>query len=285
MNKQKPMLVQDGDSQLNNQYQYNQFLPPDVYVPISTETYTTQSHASTFIPKSGDEFSSVVYTPTILTAKLRYCCCFSSYCSCVGWFCLWMILFFVVLGSAVFFLNPKIPTVTTSSPYLLRGGQSFILLKNPASVSIVTPFVLTIEFAVNVSITSLNYIDYFVKDLTFELFLTWKSTKGNLIRSDGSLNPKISGYGLISNTNFKHMDTTDIITPFNLTYMTTSPIITGVTIDPDLKELLTACAFLGGNSSSITVNYTAIVDAPLISWFIKPSYSDKAVFPCHVDSN
>ncbi|KAJ1547870.1 hypothetical protein HK096_010113 [Nowakowskiella sp. JEL0078] len=225
----------------------------------------------------------------------KFCCCFSTRRSCLFCVIFTVIIVLVGLGLAVFFLFPRIPTYKVSDPYLLKGVNSLVISGNPLVTTAASPFSLTVMLAMNISLTSQNYIDYVVKTLT---------VNGTLLHPNGTANLKMTGYGLIADTNFKKMDTTKavavrgflftnirasnfdyiILKPFNITYKTTSPIISGTTIDPDLNELLTACAYTGGQSSSLTISYTAVLDAPLISWITKPSYSDKTTFTCPITS-
>ncbi|KAJ1564303.1 hypothetical protein HK096_008673 [Nowakowskiella sp. JEL0078] len=205
----------------------------------------------------------------------KFCCCFSSRRSCVICIVLTVVILLAGLGLAVFFLFPRIPTYKVSDPYLLNGVNSVIVSGSPLGTSATSPFSLTIMLAMNISLTSQNYIDYVVKALT---------VNGTLLHPNGTANAKMTGYGLIADTNFKKMDTTNAIAPFNITYKSTSPVISGTTIDPDLNELLTSCAFTGGQPSSLTISYTAVLDAPLISWITKPSYSDKTTFTCPITS-
>ncbi|KAK6099119.1 hypothetical protein MT418_000575 [Batrachochytrium dendrobatidis] len=192
--------------------------------------------------------------------KQRICCCFRTYSCCVSCFCCCFIVL-IALGLTIFFLWPKIPTVSMSDPYIPIGSTGLQVSSGDISTAGITnglksasasnPYSFSFPFATNVSAISTNKIDILLDTVVFNSIL--------LSKADTTL-PNIHADSTLEHVNIRKNAETIIVVPYRLTYSTSAPV--DPSTDPALSLLMESCK----SRAPLRMSYSVTLYLRLVSW-------------------
>lgn len=205
--------------------------------------------------------------------------CFASRTSCIGCFCIAVLLIIVAL--IVFFTFPRPATATVGLPYFnsRNASNDFVVSGSPSNASTTHPYTITFNMQSNFSVYSPNYFDAKLVSLT--LLGTLENTTSQTWYS----NVPVAGHA--DNIDIKKMATTNFTLPLQVNYISTTPF-NATTMDPALTFLLYSCSFVKKGSSSSNSSYhnatfgfnVQTITQMLASAGIVPSFNGTAIMPC-----
>ncbi|KAJ3307112.1 hypothetical protein HDV03_002623 [Kappamyces sp. JEL0829] len=179
----------------------------------------------------------------------RYCCgFFTSRKACLRT-CLpiWAAVV-VAISLLVFFLFPRVPTITVGMPYVANARSS--LKYNTTSEGAVTA--LSYDIAVNFTVTSKNYYTYYASRII---------TTGHLLDSNGNAIKNALGFGQLDGSHFPAMAAVTYTMPLTVYWVSVGK---GPNDDPALVTLQ-RCT-VKSPPDTLRFVYSTRVELPLFSW-------------------
>ncbi|KAJ3386250.1 hypothetical protein HDU84_001703 [Entophlyctis sp. JEL0112] len=200
----------------------------------------------------------------------RYCCCFHTRRGCCATIWAIIIIFLAGVGIALYFLWPRLPTVTIGQPYENTSlATSAVVNGSLTTASTSSPFSVQLNLFSNVSVYSPNYETLATRSIVVSGKLL--NGKGGSAVSGVTINGEKDG------VSFPGHGTTNFTLPVSLKYSATS--VSAITSDGVVTLLESECGSGGGGM--LYASYTVTIDLVLISWTgYKPSVSGTTQFNC-----
>ncbi|KAJ1554565.1 hypothetical protein HK405_004679 [Cladochytrium tenue] len=211
------------------------------------------------------------------TPQRRYCCgCFRTRRGCCTFWGFFIFLILCALGVVVYFLFPRIPSVTVGSPVASTSTDVITTTGSLSSASSSSPYTISFNLQSSITVKSDNYEDIAVSSVVFS---------GSLLDFSGSTLSDSTLNGTSSNVVIKGKSTTNFTMPFSMVHKVTTSgdLATVVESDDTLFVLYTACS--SSSTKKLQISYTVTVTIDAISWTgYKPSTSGTASFACPVSA-
>ncbi|KAJ3270509.1 hypothetical protein HDV01_007765 [Terramyces sp. JEL0728] len=218
----------------------------------------------------------------------RFCCgIFATKRGCVNTVGGITFVFLVGLGVALFFLWPRMPTVTVENPLGNLGsdvGKLTFSSSDPANAlaqaSPQNPFVASIQLAVNIDVYSPNYIQYAFSGMHVQARLLDPSMNGSTVSKDPI------GAGEIGRVAFPSFANTSFTMPFNISFVANSPI-QSIEDNINLYTLARSCGAQtfglqpGKVPNTIGIRIDGSIFSKVIDWTgFTPRFTRNIVIPC-----
>ncbi|KAJ3193897.1 hypothetical protein HDU82_002633 [Entophlyctis luteolus] len=203
------------------------------------------------------------------SSERKFCCCFRTKRGCCITVTAVIVVILAGIGTALFFLWPRVPTVTISQPFLNPSANStYILTGSTTAPTAANPLIVKIFLATNVTVYSPNYEPLATKSITFA---------GNLLGTDDATAIQDARVdGVVDGVVFPGMGTNAFTMPATVVYTATSAA--NITTDGALLLVASRCA---GTNGYIYMQYVVTIDLVLISWTgYRPSISGTTKFMC-----
>ncbi|KAJ3389483.1 hypothetical protein HDU84_008706 [Entophlyctis sp. JEL0112] len=209
-------------------------------------------------------------TPAVYSKGRRYCCCFRTRRGCCA--TIWAILIIILagIGVALYFLWPRLPSVTIGQPYENSSlATPAVVNGSLTSASTEIPFSVQLNLFSDVSVYSPNYETLATRSIV---------VSGKLLNGKGG--NEVNGVTINGETDgvsFQGQGTTNFTLPVSLKYAATS--VSAIASDGAVTLLESECGSGGGGV--LYVSYTVTIDVVLISWTgYKPSVTGTTQFNC-----
>lgn len=180
-----------------------------------------------------------------------FCCCCRRTTKCL----LFVVFILVLVGVALYFLFPAVPTLQIGNLYIPQGIKGLQVTKSLPQIG-QSPTNITIgillSLASNVSIYSPAYINVGLRTVTMDV--TLKNSTGQEL-------PNVYATGKYSNLKIQSRDTTNVTFPVNVTYSTTA--LTGQA-DPLITTIQDAC--LSVPQKQLNGRVVVTLDLSSIAW-------------------
>ncbi|KAI8610384.1 hypothetical protein BC830DRAFT_1146034 [Chytriomyces sp. MP71] len=208
-------------------------------------------------------------------ANRRFCACFRTRRGCGSTIITVVIFVLGGIGVALYFLWPRLPTISISDPYIPGDMMNPVSITgSPLNATADSPFAVTIALAVDVNVYSPNYENVPTNAILFS---------GKLLGPD-NMKPVPNGptvTGQAAKTDFKARSNTAFTMPLSLSYSITNLAATLDNSRDAITLLEGRCMGQQGAQARVYIGYTVSVDLTILAWTgFKPSSSGRSSFVC-----
>ncbi|KAJ3260802.1 hypothetical protein HK103_007365 [Boothiomyces macroporosus] len=218
----------------------------------------------------------------------RFCCgIFATKRGCVNTIGGITLFFLVGLGVGLFFLWPRMPSVTVENPLGNLGsdvGKLSFSSNDPANAlsqaSPQNPFIASIQLAVNIDVYSPNYIEYAFAGMHVQARLLDPSMNGTAVSKDPI------GAGQIGRVAFPSFKNTTFTMPFNISFVAQAPV-QSIEDNINLYTLARSCGAQtfglqpGKIPNTIAIRIDGSIFSKVIDWTgFTPRFTRNIVIPC-----
>ncbi|ORY28371.1 hypothetical protein BCR33DRAFT_858057 [Rhizoclosmatium globosum] len=185
------------------------------------------------------------------------CGCFSTRKQCIAIISSIVLSCLVLVGVALFFLIPRIPSVLISDPFISNATDvvQYTVSGSLDNATIANPFTIQVNLFMNISVVSENYYPVPINDMFFT---------GQMIgANDATVIPNCYLNGRAGGISFPPRSNYTFTMPIELIFTVTSFANQSSSVDQAILMLKTRC---GRRRSNLFVNYEAVIDLPALSW-------------------